>query len=149
IAESCTAGAIAVALTTAGDGSTWLPGSLVAYQERVKRSLLGVTASSLVSPDAAEQMVRGIADLLDTDIALATTGVLGDQPVDGVGPSTVLVATLIDGEIDVVRHDLPHTHDAGRDEAVIRALHQLVTALDRSATPSRHGEAGTTSTTFR
>lgn len=129
VAESCTAGAVAVALTTAGDGASWLRGSLVAYQEAVKRSLLGVEAESLVSPEAAGEMARGITDLLRADVAIATTGVLGDEPVDGVDPPTVVIATLVDGRTRVHRHELENTRDAGRREAVRRALEQLADHL--------------------
>lgn len=131
VAESCTAGGVAAALAAAGDASNWLRGGLVAYQDDVKWSLLRVTEESVVTREAARQMVRGIADLLDSEIAIATTGVLGDEPVDDVEPATVMIATLVGSEIRSVRHDLPASGETGREAAIERALDQLLEDLRR------------------
>ena len=49
-AESLTSGAIASALGRGEAASEWFAGGVVAYAERVKRELLGVTAASVLSP---------------------------------------------------------------------------------------------------
>lgn len=129
IAESCTAGALTAALAEAGDAAGWLRGALVAYQDDLKHGLLGVTADSVVTLEAADQMVRGIADLLGGEIAIATTGVLGEDPVDETPPATVMVATLVDDSVRTARLDLADTADRGRDEAIGRVLEQLLDHL--------------------
>ena len=72
-AESCTAGRISATLACVGGASDWLRGGLVAYQVETKRSLLHVTAPSVLSEQAATEMVRGAADLFGARVAVATT----------------------------------------------------------------------------
>jgi len=101
-AESCTGGRVTGELAGVTGASSWLRGGVVAYQAYVKRAVLGVTAPSVFSAEAAAQMAAGVGRLLDAEVAVATTGVLGDEPEDGMAPCTVLVATLADGEVRVI-----------------------------------------------
>jgi nicotinamide mononucleotide (NMN) deamidase PncC len=59
----------------------------VAYQAETKRSLLHVTAPSVLSEQAATEMARGAADLFAARVAVATTGVLGDEPEEDSHPA--------------------------------------------------------------
>jgi len=131
VAESCTAGAVAAALAAGGDAETWLRAGLVAYQEPVKRTLLGVRSSSLVVAAAAAEMVRGAAALFETPVALATTGVFGDEAVDGVAPTTVAIATLVGDDVRVADHRLDDDPAAATDQAVDLALGHLIDHLDQ------------------
>lgn len=132
-AESCTAGGVAQELAAVGEAADWFAGSLVAYQTAVKRRLLQVEAPSVVSADAAEEMARGAAALFEADVALATTGVLGEQPVDGVAPGTVIVATLVDGEVRTCEYRVHGPPDAECDLATRHACLQLVDHLRHGA----------------
>src|SRR3954464_6252989 len=78
-AESCTAGRVAEVLACVEQATDFLRGGLVAYQDEVKRGLLGVTARSVLTAEAAEQMASGVARLLDADVTVSTTGVAGDE----------------------------------------------------------------------
>src|SRR5262249_22744063 len=100
-AESCTAGRVAAACASAPNAAEWFRGGVVAYQTRVKRSLLDVEARSVITAMAAAEMAEGVAALLDANVAVATTGVAGDEPEDGVAPGTVFIATYVDGTLDV------------------------------------------------
>lgn len=91
-AESCTGGLIAGALTDVPGASAVFRGSVIAYSNDVKTSLLGVGALTLhrhgaVSSQCAEDMVLGARRLLKVDIAVSTTGIAGptggspDKPV--------------------------------------------------------------------
>lgn len=91
-AESLTGGAIATTLAAAPDAGEWFLGSVVAYAERVKRELLGVTADDVVSDDAARQLAAGVAHLCGADAAVAVTGVGGPEPSDGAPAGTVFAA---------------------------------------------------------
>jgi nicotinamide-nucleotide amidase len=126
VAESCTAGNLAAALASGGHAERWFCGSVVAYQDEVKRSLLDVRAESTVSPDAAEQMALGVRRLFSADLAAATTGVLGDEPVDGVEPSTVVIATVVGDDRRITEHDLVDDPDHAVTQATERALQQLI-----------------------
>jgi nicotinamide-nucleotide amidase len=103
-AESCTAGRICEALATVTGASDWFRGGVVAYQEPVKRALLDVEAASVLSEQAAAEMATGVAELLEADVSVATTGVAGDEPVDGVVPGTVFIATCVGGSLRVATH---------------------------------------------
>lgn len=140
VAESCTAGALASALAEGGNGSQWLRAGLVAYQDEVKRQLLGVEASSTVTGRAASEMVTGAARLFDTDVAAATTGVIGDEPVDGVEPGTVMIATYVRDDVRVTEnHFEDHDPEALSQDAVLVALRQLLDHLGGGAPRAQQG----------
>lgn len=129
-AESCTAGALSGTVAAAGGGaSEWFRGGLVAYQEAVKRELLDVGAASVVSEAAAREMAAGISRLLRAEVAVATTGVVGDEPLDGQPPGTVAIATQVDG---CARSRGYRFHGSPADiceRAVHQALEDLLAAL--------------------
>ena len=73
-AESLTAGRLTTAFASVADAVTFLRGGLVAYQPGVKAELLGVTAESVLSIEAAGQMAYGVADLLDAEVSVVDNG---------------------------------------------------------------------------
>ena len=81
-AESCTGGKLASLLNKHAGSSAFYMGSVVAYDNRVKEQVLGVSAEDLkthgaVSEEVVEQMANGVRDLLHTDFAIATSGIAG------------------------------------------------------------------------
>ncbi len=97
VAESLTGGSVASALVDIAGVSAVLRGGVVAYATELKTSLLGVDAGLLVREgpvhaEVAAAMARGVAERLGADVGLATTGVAGPDPQDGVVPGTVHVA---------------------------------------------------------
>ena len=64
---------------------------MVTYATELKRRLLQVTASEVVSAECAVQMATGARELLDVDWALATTGVAGPDLQEGQPAGTVFV----------------------------------------------------------
>jgi PncC family amidohydrolase len=92
VAESCTGGLLAARLTSVPGASVVFVGGVVAYANAIKRDLLGVPAETLatagaVSAETALAMVRGVRRLMQTDVAVAITGIAGpggalpDKPV--------------------------------------------------------------------
>ncbi|MEE9462238.1 MAG: CinA family nicotinamide mononucleotide deamidase-related protein, partial [Bacteroidales bacterium] len=82
IAESCTGGNIAHMITSVPGSSKYFLGSVVAYSDYVKTSVLGVRETSLkthgtVSRQVVEQMARGIIKRYGADYAIATSGIAG------------------------------------------------------------------------
>lgn len=128
-AESCTAGRIAEVLACVEHASEFLRGGLVAYQETVKRDLLGVTADSVLTREAAEQMATGIGRLLHAGVAVATTGVVGDEAEDGTSPGTVYIAVKVDDIIASHVHQFDGSPEEVCDQARRQALIDLVDAL--------------------
>ena len=95
LAESCTGGLIAEKLTALPGASEYFLGSVVAYSNALKRTLLRVSDDTLrtqgaVSRLAVEEMVAGLFHISDADYALAVSGIAGptggtpDKPVGTV-----------------------------------------------------------------
>jgi nicotinamide-nucleotide amidase len=95
LAESCTAGNIAAAVTSVPGSSAWFNGSVVSYAYEVKAKVLQVPQEVLdrtgaVSEETVYYMASNARTLLDTDIALSVSGILGpdggtpDKPVGTV-----------------------------------------------------------------
>lgn len=81
-AESFTSGALASDITSVSGASSYFRGSVVAYSEDIKTSVLDVDASiiadyGVISTEVAEAMAQGARNLMGADFALATTGVAG------------------------------------------------------------------------
>ena len=77
-------------------------GGIVAYATELKAVLLGVPDGLLarhgpVHPDVAAAMAAGARDRLGATWGLATTGVAGPDPVDGLPPGTVHIAASAGG----------------------------------------------------
>jgi nicotinamide-nucleotide amidase len=81
-AESCTGGRIAEAIIAVPGASKYFKGGIISYVDEIKESLLGVSAEVLaeqtaVCEEVARQMVKGACKSLNTDFAIAATGVAG------------------------------------------------------------------------
>ncbi|MGL4347372.1 MAG: CinA family nicotinamide mononucleotide deamidase-related protein [Chitinophagaceae bacterium] len=81
-AESCTGGYIAHLLTQRQGSSSYYYGSIVSYHTAVKKKLLQVKEltildQTLVSEEVAKEMIQGTLKILNTDYAIAVTGVMG------------------------------------------------------------------------
>jgi nicotinamide-nucleotide amidase len=81
-AESCTGGYIAHLITSVPGSSDYYKGSVVAYDNEIKHSMLSVRQGSLdkfgaVSEKVVKEMAEGARNKFKTDFALATSGVAG------------------------------------------------------------------------
>jgi nicotinamide-nucleotide amidase len=81
-AESCTGGYIAHLLTKEAGASNLYNGSVISYANEVKKNVLKVSEETLkavgaVSEETVIQMAKGALDLLKTDYAVATSGIMG------------------------------------------------------------------------
>ena len=91
-AESCTGGNIAHKITSVSGSSQYFKGSVVAYDNSIKQNVLQVQELSLikygaVSKEVVEQMALGVQKLMQTDYAIATSGIAG--PTGGTGEKPV------------------------------------------------------------
>lgn len=102
-AESLTAGRVAAAVADVPGASAVLQGGVVAYQNRVKQDVLGVSATLLdargaVDSETARQMAAGVRRVVGADIGIATTGVAGPEPHQGQAVGTVWLGLAV-GEV--------------------------------------------------
>lgn len=131
-AESCTGGGVAAALTAVPGSSACVKGGIVAYTEEIKMRLLGVKAETLrnfgvVSRPTVEEMARGAMKSMNSDFAVATSGIAGPSGgTDEIPVGTIWVAAASRSQI--YTHCICH-FNKGRDEntqnAVLVALEML------------------------
>ena len=81
-AESCTGGNIAHKITQVPGSSSYYMGSIVSYSNDVKAQVLDVPRDIIarhgaVSRPVVEAMARGVAKLMHTECAIATSGIAG------------------------------------------------------------------------
>jgi nicotinamide-nucleotide amidase len=81
-AESCTGGYIAHLITSKPSSSSIYNGSVVSYSNEVKENVLGVKAGTLqqygaVSEQTVVEMAQGVLRVVNTDYAIATSGIMG------------------------------------------------------------------------
>ncbi|MBP5340476.1 MAG: CinA family protein [Prevotella sp.] len=81
-AESCTGGRVAEAIIAVPGASKYFKGGIICYVNDVKERLLGVSQQLLeektaVCEEVAVEMVKGACRTLQTDYAIATTGIAG------------------------------------------------------------------------
>ncbi len=82
VAESATGGLISDLITNVPGSSDYFRGSVVAYDNQIKISLLGVGGKTMenygaVSRQTAEEMAEGVRRLMGVDIGLSDTGIAG------------------------------------------------------------------------
>ncbi|WP_430973675.1 competence/damage-inducible protein A [Sunxiuqinia rutila] len=135
IAESCTGGNIAHLFTSNPGSSAYLKGGIVAYSNEVKTAVLGVKPQTLeahgaVSQEVALEMAQGAQQALQTDYAIATTGIAGpdggtpDKPV-----GTVWIAVISKHNIKLERYTFAHNRERNilrSSQAAINLLRQLI-----------------------
>lgn len=100
-AESCTGGKIASMITSVAGSSAWFKGSVVAYDNDLKKEILGVRQMTLeahgaVSEETAMEMADGARRVMGTDFAVAVTGIAGPtggSPEKPVGTVWIAVAS--------------------------------------------------------
>ena len=101
LAESCTGGSIAQEITKEAGASAFFKGGLIPYATALKSSILGVDPAiikkhNVVSVQVAEAMAIQTTKVLESDYAIATTGIAGPAKGEGddeVGTVCIAIAT--------------------------------------------------------
>ena len=125
VAESCTGGLIAAAITEVPGSSGYFLGGVVSYSNQAKEAFLDVPHALLaehgaVSREVAVAMAAGARARFGSDLAVAVTGVAGPDggtPDKPVGLVYIGVATATDTG---VRHQQLQPDRAVRDRAGVR-----------------------------
>lgn len=130
-AESCTGGNIAHQITSIAGSSDYFVGSVVSYATRIKVDVLDVSQDiidehTVVSQEVAEGMAKGVANRLNTDCAIATTGVAGPGGGSELTPvGTVWMAVKVGDKVISQRKHYP----GSRDRVILRATNDAMTLL--------------------
>jgi len=98
-AESCTAGQIIALLASVPGAGQLLESGYVVYSPEAKQRILHVSLETievygLTSEEVAIEMAEGALKGGPANVAIATTGVAGPDPMDGIEPGTVCFAWL-------------------------------------------------------
>jgi PncC family amidohydrolase len=136
LAESCTGGMVAAALTAMPGSSGYFAGGVVSYLNQAKRDLLGVAqvvldAHGAVSAQVARAMAVGARERFGTTVAASVTGVAGPDggsPAKPVGLTYVGVADA--AGVDVRRFVWPGDRDANRRDSAVAVIELLLARVD-------------------
>lgn len=123
VAESCTGGLVAAALTEIAGSSDVFERGFVTYSNEAKMEAIGVNQDILVTFGAvsvavAWAMAQGALQHSHADIAVAITGIAGPSGGSEKKPvGTVVFARAVKGgDPDAVVADVRHFGDLGRSE---------------------------------
>jgi competence/damage-inducible protein CinA C-terminal domain len=130
-AESCTGGYMAHLITSIPGASNNYKGSVVAYDNDVKKQVLGVAPGTLqklgaVSEEVVREMVKGALAQLKTDYAVAVSGIMGPDggtPEKPVG--TVWVAAGNSGKQVTQQFHFRYDRQRNIEMTAIQALNLL------------------------
>ncbi len=143
-AESCTGGRIAEAIIAVPGASKYFKGGIICYVNEVKENLLDVSHELLeektaVCEEVAIAMVKGACKALNTDYAVAATGIAGP----GGGSKEIPVGTiwLACGTVENVvtcKQEEDHGRDVNLAMAANKAMQMLCDFLkgEESLTPA-------------
>jgi nicotinamide-nucleotide amidase len=129
VAESLTCGRLCAAIGEGDQATDWFVGGIVTYQADAKHRLLGVAAKvDPYSPACAIEMAVGVRELFNADVAVATTGVGGPEPINGHDPGTVIIGWATASGSGHREFWFPGDPDHVLDETVAEAV-ELLAAL--------------------
>ena len=82
VCESCTGGMLGATITNIPGSSRYFLGGIIAYSDKVKKNVVGVSGGILerhgaVSAQTAGEMAHAIKQRMKSDIGVAVTGVAG------------------------------------------------------------------------
>lgn len=135
-AESCTSGYISNLLTSKSGSSAFFEGGIVVYSNDTKINVLGVDSNLIdlyteVSEQVALDMAIKSKEMMNTDIAIATTGY---ADVDGYGteenpPGTIFIAISTPWGNEVKKLKLKESRSRNTYLACLESLEMLLKNL--------------------
>ncbi|ANI88773.1 damage-inducible protein CinA [Arachidicoccus ginsenosidimutans] len=135
-AESCTGGYLAHLFTSVAGASQYFYGSIVSYTNDVKANVLGVQKSTLdeftaVSEQTVKEMVWNVREKMNTDYALATTGIFGPGGgTDETPVGTVWIAVANNQIIKTQKLNLSYTRERNNEATTIAVFTLLKQFMD-------------------
>jgi len=139
VAESCTGGGIAQAITDIAGSSQWFDCGLITYSNESKIRLLHVNQDLIqqhgaVSKEVAEAMAIGALKVSRTQISVATTGIAGPAGATATKPvGTVYFGFATTGHAHTDHKFFSGNRQAIRTQSIIHALSQLLEILKKES----------------
>ncbi|RZA06181.1 MAG: nicotinamide-nucleotide amidohydrolase family protein [Proteobacteria bacterium] len=133
-AESCTGGMLGKLLTDIAGSSAYYWGGVISYDNRAKETLLGVSTATLTSHGAVSaptvvEMADGIRRLLNTDFALALSGVSGPGGGTPEKPVGTIHVALSSAAGTKTLHQVILNGRGSRDQNRVIAIHLALDLL--------------------
>ena len=141
-AESCTGGRIAEAIISVPGASKYFKGGVISYVDEIKQSLLNVSADLLaektaVCEEVACQMVIGACKTLNTDYAIAATGIAGPGGGTKENPvGTIWLACGTQEKQVTVKVEEDHGRDINLASATNTAMQMFLDFLKTEPQPA-------------
>ena len=135
LAESCTGGAIANAITDVAGASNYFDRAVVTYSNRSKKELLGVKEATLkkfgaVSQETAKAMAAGIRKKSGVTYGIAVTGIAGPSGSTKEKPiGTVYIALATPKKTEVKHFCFRRGRLAFKKIVTVTALNWLMQTL--------------------
>ena len=134
-AESCTGGKLASLLNKHPGSSAFYFGSVICYDNSVKEQVLGVSsemikAHGVVSEEVVRVMAESVRKLLNTDFAVATSGIAGPSGGSDAKPvGTVWIAWATPQGTSAECFHLGKLREQITDRACVKALVGMIKKL--------------------
>lgn len=135
VAESCTGGMLGSAITAIPGASRFFLGGVIAYDNRIKRKVLGVRGITLerhgaVSRQTVLEMAAGVKRLFKADCSIAVSGIAGPGGGTDKKPTgLVYIAVIVKTAGKAFEYRFKGPRDRVRKEAVSEALSLLFRLL--------------------
>ncbi len=135
VAESCTGGLVAAALTAVAGSSRWFGYGFVTYSAEAKMRLLGLDRGYLdgdhiVSEKTAAAMAQAARTQASADLAIGVTGVAGPSGGSSHCPvGTVAIAWALGERVEAQTFHFAGDRERVRGQAVLSALAGLLARL--------------------
>ena len=133
VAESCTGGLISHYITQLPGASRFFMAGVISYSALAKERILNVPlevieTSGVVSEEAVREMAKGVMGLVGSGLALAITGNLGPEALEGKENGLIYVGVCSkgSGQVRVKKLLLKGGRLENKKEAALEALRFLL-----------------------
>ncbi len=135
--ESCTAGTIANKITNIDGSSNYFYGGLVSYSDNTKIQF-GINEDSIktfssISEEVCKEMAIKAREIFNTDYGISTTGIAGNQQIEGIIPGTVFIGIADGTDVKISKHLFPsNNRNAVKNRASTMAILSLIDFISES-----------------
>jgi PncC family amidohydrolase len=139
VAESCTGGLVADAITDIPGSSGYFAGGVVSYSNEAKERLLAVPGAVLaahgaVSAQVARAMAEGVRERFAASVAASVTGIAGPDGGSDAKPVGLTYVAVADADgVDVRRHVWSGDRAANKVASAAAVLELLLERVGASA----------------